>query len=175
MSYTPQYINDKEIEGTPLTADLKVLKEEIAKNVNYDYSRVVLRAVTSETVLVSALTNSGANDCIYDLSSKKCTFISNEGGVNSVKIGETIVYIDNQELSYYKLGQDVFVTFPNSELTAPETYLTGESDMLPTINETHTNSSITVSVYDRNQFVGTPGTSDFKGFKKLREIQFNVQ
>ncbi len=47
--------------------------------------------------------------------------------------------------------------------------------MLPTINETHTNSSITVSVYDRNQFIGTPGTSDFKGFKKLREIQFNVQ
>lgn len=170
----PQFIDDKEREGVPLSPDLKKIKDAVANRMGYESSRVILRAVTPGTVLVTAITNTGGNDSIFDLATQKNTFVSNLGGVNSIKINDTIVYIDNEKISYYKLGQSSFLPLITSELTPPETYNSGEADIAPTIHETHANKTITVSVYDSSQLIGNASTNDYKGFKKIREATFTL-
>ena len=52
--------------------------------------------------------------------------------------------------------------------------LVGEADIAPTIHETHTDKTLTVSVYDSKQLVGDVEAGDYQGFKKLRDITFDL-
>lgn len=174
----PQFVDDKEIEGVPLPPSLKKVKETarsilIAQGPGSEefYESLLLRAVGERYVLVAPPSmRPGCNEIIIDFLNK--TSISG-GGEYCYRTKSATVYINYNKISYYKLGNSSFAILPQSELPKGETYHAGDQDIAIHPIETHTDKTMTISVFDDSILIensGGPNGND--RFKKLRDVTF---
>lgn len=167
---TSQFVDDEELDYVPLSPELRKVKEFAANKLGEDVSNIVLRAVTPNAILISVLHESGGANILLDLNTQKSAI----AGYFSIKTNDAFIYIDAKEISYYKLGQSSFIVLPGSELTSPETYMSTLGNMVDFPNETHTNKTITVSVYDSTKMETNPATQEYVGQKKIREVMYKL-
>lgn len=136
------------------------------------YENFSLRGIGDNfaVVTINRPTGAGAIDELVNLKTGESVTLSETAFSVSVPTG--FVYIDYDKIKYYALGQDNILVLPESILKDGESYdMYGGNAIAPLYEETHTDSSITVSVFDSSVLETSEGTTDYK-FKKIRMETF---
>jgi hypothetical protein len=166
-----QFVDDKELNSVPLSPVIRQVKAALARSLGEDVSRIRIRAIAAQTILVSIMTTTGWNDILIDTASGKRTFVST-GGIYSIMLGDTILYVDRTIIQYYRLGQESFFILPGSQLSGTETYMSTVGNIVDLPSLTDTEGMITISVYDIKQEVRDPVTKEYVGQQKTRDVTF---
>lgn len=193
---TPQFVDDREADPknpAPLPEDLKKIKKAvidmyarrdgaIKPTTEFEKqerdSSFVLQAVDKRYVLVVIARPTGAGSpviLIDTLSGSESYLNDDPGSVYPIKTKTAFIYILSNKISYYKPGQSSFLTVENSELALTETYHAGDVDIALSPKETHTDTKLTVSVFDGSKYIPSPEDPNIGiGFKKLRDITLDL-
>ncbi len=138
------------------------------------YAYLIIRAVGKRYVLMTNPTVRGGNDIVVDFVNKTSKPISSVGD-SAFYTKYTSVYISGNKISYYKLDAPDSLVLPNSELSGGETYHAGDGDFVLSPKETHTDTTLTIAIFDSKIFLQDPNNpTDPGGFKKLRDITFTL-
>lgn len=148
---------------------------------NADYlSQFWLVAVGRRYVLISQPSAGSSYDEIVDSHTGTIRTLPNgasyahfyrafEGG------GNMAIYIGDKDIYTYTLDQESFVLVPGSKLSGTETYTSGAYDSpAAQAEQVHTDTSITISVFDSSQLVPNPDVSGAKMYKKIRKVTLRM-
>ena len=176
----PHVITQADFNGTELKPELRKIEIEI-KNLliakepgsieYYDYHILTLRAIGKKYALVTISTNGGGQTgLVVNLVSGDLKVIPEEYLATTNK---GVIFIGYKKISYYKTDSSESVIVTGSELLdVNETYNSG-GDMKATPIETHTDSSISIAIFDRNTIVQKADIADYR-FKKLRTVTLTL-
>lgn len=172
-SVAPQFVED------PLSSEAQKIKTDVEAVLalkepdNKDYnSQLSIRAIAPQYVLFALPTGEGFfHDELLDAATQTVSVIPNAASYYSFDTKNIVVYIGEQTIYTYTLGESSFKELPDSQLTGSETYNSGESDLTTVIKETHTDTSLTVSVFDGSQRIADPGSGMMLP-KKVRDVTF---
>lgn len=179
----PRWIQDGEINGVPLSAELKKIKDVVRERVllkepgNEEYyENMALIAVGNRYVVINAMApkDGGSSDLIVDLYTGKITSIP--GTLVLRREDGLQVYGTSTGLCTYKPNQSLCTPLPNSLLYGTETYDGCEGcGGGPEILQTHTDSTITLAVFDTAIRTSDPDTSRGSTSPKMvREITITL-
>lgn len=152
-------------EGS-LTSVQSDIKEITLQMVGAEYpEQYSLRAIGKRYAVLTyyPATSLSPRDHIIDFAEKTVTDLP---ALYSFEVRDSIVYITSSEILYYKLDTPSSVLLEGSRLSEAETYYS-HGGMMPGPEETHTETILTVSVFDSNS--GTQGVVDYE---KLRDVSF---
>ncbi len=149
-----------------------LLLEKYPDNKDY-YSNISLRAFDGDfaVVTVNRPTGAGPIDELVNLKTGESKTLSATN--SSVLLGKGIMYVESNLIRYYSFSSKSLNVITDSVLRNNETYNSG-GDMKVTPEEVHTNSSLTISIFDSSTVVSGAGTADYK-FKKLRKQSFSFK
>jgi hypothetical protein len=175
---TPQFVplNDEWGNSTQvLNPELKKIKKAALDIINTkeplnaeNNVHFSLRAVGKRYVVMSYYPPAGmdSRDVLVDFVSKTSKDLA---GGRSLELKSAIVYITDDKVAYYKIDSPAVVAFSNSQLPSGQTYNSNYGGMPVTSpEETHTDNSMTIAVFDTNQPIQD------QGFKKLRDVTFTL-
>lgn len=121
------------------------------------YSQMWLDAIGTRHILATRPSGGSSIDEIIDSQTGKVTPVSAEAAYYLASEGRNAaLYLGTQAIYIYTLDQDGMVLVSGSQLSGNETYHSGTSDFSMVPVQTHTKSSITISVFDSSQMVQNP-------------------
>jgi len=166
---SPQFVGEK-----PLTPKLQKIQDDAnvsIRNWNGGYSdELPLQAVGKRYVLMHHPSETGfISGIVVDAKSGSIIEI---GGGYPIETKSGMIYV-NDNIKYYKFDTPASVVLANSELPKMQTYNSGGDMPVMTPTETHTDTSLTISVFDMNTVAENPDTPNYK-FKKLRDVTFTL-
>jgi hypothetical protein len=194
QSVTPHFIDSTRPDDGSLTTQEQKIKDDVvalltsqeADNADY-YSGLLLRAIGERYVLISQPSADSYYDVLIDSHTGSSTFIPN--GASYVPFylplqhsqpqsgKQMVLYIGAQDIYTYTLDQSSFVVLPHSTLSGNETYHSGRSDFRLDPDQTHTDNSLTIAVFDGSQIVQNPdaqANAMQTMNKKLRDVTFTL-
>jgi hypothetical protein len=168
---TPYFVDSRSFDGKPLTPQEEKIKNDIVAilvskepdNREY-YSQLWPRAIGKRYVLVAQPSADSYYDILIDSKTGESTSLHNAASYlthylpferpQSASNGrQAVLYIGYKDLYTYTLDQPSFVLVPGSKLSGNETYHTGASDFRLDPEETHTDDSIHIVVFDSSKTV----------------------
>lgn len=182
---TPYFIDSRSFDGKPLTSQEEKIKNDIIdilvfkepENREY-YSRLWPRAIGKRYVLVAQPSASSYYDILIDSQTGETSFLKNAAGYiihylplerpRPTEGRQAVLYVGYQDLYTYTLDQASFVLVPGSKLSGNEAYHSGRGDFNLLPEETHTDDSIIISVFDSSQIVQNPRAPE-NGMQTMNE------
>jgi len=190
QSITPYFVDSRSYDGKPLTPQEEKIKNDVIsilvakepENKEY-YSQLWIRAIGKRDVVVMQPSADSYYDILIDSQTGETSYLKNAANYivhplpfehhDPASGRQAVLYIGYQDMYIYTLDEGTFVLVPGSKLTGSETYHSGTSDAYLNAEETHTDNSINISVFDSSQVVNNPyvsGSAMNTMNKKLREV-----
>lgn len=189
---TPYFVDSRGYDGKPLTPQEEKIRNDIADILESkaatnghgdDYSQSWPIAIGKRYVLITVPTHT-YYDILIDSQTGESSILQNAASYVVHRLPferpqpasngrQTVLYIGYEDIYTYTLDEGTFVLVPGSQLSGSETYHNGRGDFSLMVDETHTDDSITISVYDGSQVVQNPYAQPNAlqtMNKKLREV-----
>jgi hypothetical protein len=188
---TPYFVDSRSYDGKPLTTQEEKIQKDVIDilvskepdNREY-YSQLWPRAIGKRYVLVAQPSASGYYDIVIDSQTGESSYLQNgasyithylpfERPAPATNGRQAVLYIGYQDVYTYTIDQPSFVLVPGSKLSGSETYHNGRGDFNLQPEETHTENTIHISIFDSSQVVKNPyaqANAIQTMNKKLREV-----
>ncbi|MEJ0053297.1 MAG: hypothetical protein WDN10_01020 [bacterium] len=190
----PHFIAGKGFADVRLTPQEEKIKSDIVAlfvsrepdNAEY-YSRLRLRAIGTRYVLVSQPSAESSYDLIIDSATGHATSIPNGANYRPIyppleearpaDAAQMAVYIGSQDVYTYSLDRGSFSSVFRAKLYGSETYHSGRADAYLDPEETHTDNSITLTVFDSSRIVRNPEAPENAMqtmYKRIRQVTLSL-
>jgi hypothetical protein len=189
---TPYFVDTRSYDGKPLTPQEEKIRNDIADILTSkaaanghgdDYSQIWPVAIGKRYVLITVPTHT-YYDMLIDSQTGESSYLQNAASYVTHRLPferpqpasrgrQTVLYIGYEDIYTYTLDEGTFVLVPGSGLSGSETYHNGKGDFSLMVDETHTDNSIHISVYDGSQAVQNPNAQPNAlqtMNKKIREV-----
>ncbi len=172
---TPYFVDSRSYDGKSLTPQEEKIRNDVADILaskaaanghgdNYSQSWPI--AIGKRYVLITVPTHT-YYDMLIDSQTGESSYLQNAASYAAHRLPferpqpasngrQTVLYIGYEDIYTYTLDQGTFVLVPGSKLTGSETYHNGKGDFSLLVDETHTDNSIHISVFDGSQVVQNP-------------------
>lgn len=168
LGITPQFLALNAGNDAVLTASQKSIKEAALGMVGAEQpEQYSLRAIGTRYAVLTfyPATSLNPRDQIIDFQARTVTDLP---ASYSFEVRDIIVYITSYEIFYYKLDTPSLTLLAESVLNEKETY-DSSAGMMPGPGETHTDTTLTLNVYD-----STSGSYGVVEYDKVREVLFTL-
>lgn len=175
QSITPYFVDSRSYDGKPLTPQEEKIRNDVADILTAkavanghgdDYSQSWPIAIGNRYILITVPTHT-YYDILIDSQTGESLILQNAASYVVHRLPferpqpasngrQTVLYIGYEDIYTYTLDEGTFVLVPGSQLSGSETYHNGRGDFSLMVDETHTDDSITISVYDGSQVVQNP-------------------
>lgn len=192
QSITPYFVDSRSFDGKPLTPQEDKIRNDVANILaakvvanghGDDYSQIWPIAIGKRYVFITVPTHT-YYDILIDSQTGESSYLQNAASYAAHRLPferpqpasngrQTVLYIGYEDIYTYTLDEGTFVLVPGSQLSGSETYHNGKGDFSLFVDETHTDNSIHISVFDGSQVVQNPNAQPNAlqtMNKKLREV-----
>lgn len=163
QNITPHFIDSNKANEQTLTPEEQKVKGDLVTfftagqpdSSDY-YSQLWLEAVGKRYILATLPSAESSRDEVIDSQTGEVTPVIGGGYYLASEGRDIALYVSDQAIYTYALDQAGQTLIPGSQLSGNETYNSGTSDAYFVPEQTHTKSSITISVFDSTETVQNP-------------------